>query len=168
MSTNPTPWTRQKLISVLTGYSRKTDEIRHENRVSGQCYCYRVGSDDRIWVHRATPEDKWFGINKATRDRLVDWPTTNSWSSTYYKDGYELKHILVMESNDSFTRKMRGATTSSDISNLTWYAFPDSKIKSVSTDERGKSDQFYIKLEGSLKEELQSYYQDAGSYLPKN
>jgi hypothetical protein len=166
MATNPIPWARKKLISVLTGYDYQSDEIDHEERVSGQCYCYRVGTDDRLWVHRANPGDRWFGINKATLNTFIDWPTTNDWSGTYYKDGYTLKHILVVASNEDLIARLKGASTETDISQLNWYAFPDDDLPKLSTDKRGAADQFYIKLEGNLAKEFGPYRQDGRGCLP--
>lgn len=166
MTANPTPWARKKLIKILTGHDYRSNNLEHEDRVSGQCYCYRVGSYNRIWVHRADPGARWFGVDKSTRDRLIDWRLTEKWGDTQYKDGGELRHILVVKREGEFVTQMRNASNPEDISNLNWYAFHDRDLPRLSTDKRGAAGQFYIKIAGSLERALEPYFQDGQDCLP--
>lgn len=164
MPTRPDHFHRRWFLGLWTGFDPRDDEVTCDPGASQAQYCYAVGEEYRVWVHRAEPPSRWFGVKRTTRNTLLDRRMCDRRSQNYCTDGRRLVHLLIVGSEREFHDFMRSGIERADLQQLEWYVFPDEQLDKVATDGNGTAENYHIY--DDLLEDQQHYRYDRQNCLP--
>lgn len=154
---------RKWFLGLWTGFNPREGEVTRNPGASQAQYCYTVGDDHRVWVHRAETPRRWFGAKRTTRNTLLDREMCNRWFQNYCTDGRRLIHLLIVGTEEEFQKFMNGVERA-DLQQLEWYAFPDERLDEVATDGGGTAENYHIY--DDLLESMEHYRYDKQNILP--
>jgi len=155
---------RKWFLGLWTEFDPQEDEVTRDPGASQAHYCYAVGEEYRVWVHRAETPRRWFGAKRTTRNALLDRRTSDRWSKNYCTDGRRLVHLLIVGSEREFHDFMGSGIERADLQQLEWYVFPDEQLDKVATDDGGTAENYHIY--DDLLEGMQHYRHDRQNCLP--